>query len=77
MSSNHGKLYTTDNCPVLWQYVVPHAEVNGTEYKRGENGEENGVGNRKGRPTGTETDREWREGVQAGARRTTGIGSER
>ena len=31
VDSNHGNLLTTANCPVLWHYGVPHAEVNGTE----------------------------------------------
>ena len=35
------------------------------------------MGNRRRRPTGTEMDREWRKGRQAGARRTAGIGREK
>ena len=31
VASNHGKLLTTANCPILWHYGVPHAEANGTE----------------------------------------------
>ena len=30
VASNHDNLLTTANCPVLWHYGVPHAEVNGT-----------------------------------------------
>ena len=77
MANNHGNLLTTANFPVLWNYGVSHAEVNGTDLERGENGEGKGVGNGRGRPTGTETDRERRKGRQVGARRTTGIGSEK
>ena len=76
MAINHGNPLTTAICPVLWQYGVPHTEVNGPEYGRGENREGNGVGNGRGRPMGTETDREQKKGSQTGAMRPTGFGRE-
>ena len=77
VASNHGNRYTAANFPVIWNYGVPNAKVNGTDLERGENGERNWLGNGRGRPTGTETDRERQKGRQTGVRRTMGIGSEK
>ena len=51
--------------------------MNGAEEERGENREGNGMGNGWVGLTGTETDRERQKGRHVGARRTTGIGSEK
>ena len=74
VASNHGNLQTTANFLILWNYVVPHTKVNDTEQERRENREQNGGGNRSGRPTGTETDRRRQKGRQALEMRTAGIG---
>ena len=53
VASNHGNLYTTLFTLVLRALRITHAEVNGTEEEKGENGDGNGDGNGEGNGDGT------------------------
>ena len=66
MASNQGNL--KKHCYLAWfkgRYGV-HAEVNGKEGGKGENGDGKGYGNGESMPAGMERGREWRIG-EAGA----------
>ena len=58
MDSNHGNLYTTLLALVLRTLRSIHAEVNGTEEEKGDNGDGNGDGNGEGGPAGAAQGRE-------------------
>ena len=57
VDSNHGNLYTTLRALVLRALQSTHAEVNGTEEGKGDNGDGNGEGG----PGGAERVRERRK----------------
>ena len=78
MASNHGNLYKHHYLPWFKGSYGVHAEVNGKEEVKGENGDRNGDGNRDGnrngesRPAGAEQGRERRKGRRARAGRAEG-----
>ena len=75
MASNHGNLEKHRYLPWFKGRYRLHAEVNGTEEKKGKNRDGNGYGNVESGPAGTERGRERRvgeAGVSGGGRGTAG-----
>ena len=74
MASNHINLNTTLLALALRALRSTHAEVNGTEEEKGENGNRNRDGNREGRPAGAERGRERQKKRRARVGRAAGAG---